>query len=359
MNRFFWTFLSAVLLAGNISFAGTFAYDSAGITKKGGKSYVVHLVDEGETLYSLCRRYNVKLDDLYNENPEARNGLNIGQKILVPLKEAPDVPKDAKVHVVKPSETLYSIARLYDVSTQEIRSWNNLSGNSIGVGDKLIIKKGNSPTVAFNQLSPETTTATANGRKTHTVQPSETLYSLSRQYDVNITELREWNNIQGTEISVGQVLVVSAGNDSNERVQPDKHSSMLPGKEEPPVVAAVMQQQPSETKDSSKASTALYNVDEDVKKTYENKKIQENGFAEVIEGSGDTKKYLALHRTAPVGTIMQVRNEMNNQTVFVRVVGTIPDTGNNKNVLIKISRKAFDRLGSVDAKFPVELSYIP
>ena len=56
---------------------------------------------------------------------------------------------------------------------------------------------------------------------------------------------------------------------------------------------------------------------------------------------------------------MQVKNEMNNQTVFVRVVGTIPNTGDNAKVILKISKKAYDRLGAVDSRFPVELSYIP
>ena len=60
-----------------------------------------------------------------------------------------------------------------------------------------------------------------------------------------------------------------------------------------------------------------------------------------------------------MGTIMQIRNEMNEQIVFVRVVGAVPNTGDNDKVVVKISKKAFDRLGAVDKRFPVELSYIP
>jgi hypothetical protein len=50
---------------------------------------------------------------------------------------------------------------------------------------------------------------------------------------------------------------------------------------------------------------------------------------------------------------------MNDQTVFVRVVGPIPPTGDNGKLLLKISKKAYDRLGAVDSRFPVEVSYIP
>ena len=88
-------------------------------------------------------------------------------------------------------------------------------------------------------------------------------------------------------------------------------------------------------------------------------KVVQKGFAEVIENTSDTKKYLAMHRDAPIGTIMQVRNEMNNQSVFVRIVNTIPPTGDNSKVILKISKKAYDRLGAVDSRFPVEISYIP
>jgi len=66
-----------------------------------------------------------------------------------------------------------------------------------------------------------------------------------------------------------------------------------------------------------------------------------------------------MHRTAPIGTIMQVKNEMNNLTVFVRVIGKLPDTGENTNVTIRISKTAYDRLGAIDKRFPVEISYIP
>ena len=81
--------------------------------------------------------------------------------------------------------------------------------------------------------------------------------------------------------------------------------------------------------------------------------------AAVIDGNSDTKKYLALHRTAPIGTIMRVRNEMTNLSVFVRVVGKLPNTGANNNVLLRLSQAAQEALGALDGKFRVEVSYVP
>jgi rare lipoprotein A (peptidoglycan hydrolase) len=85
--------------------------------------------------------------------------------------------------------------------------------------------------------------------------------------------------------------------------------------------------------------------------------VKEGGLAELIEGSEGNRKYLALHRTAKVGTILKVRNELNNREVFVRVAGPLPNTGVNTNVVIKISKSAYDRLGAIDQRFRVEVTY--
>jgi hypothetical protein len=85
--------------------------------------------------------------------------------------------------------------------------------------------------------------------------------------------------------------------------------------------------------------------------------IKESGLAELIEGTDGNRKYLALHRTAPSGTILKVRNEMNNREVFVRVMGKLPETAPNDKLVIKISKSAYDRLGALDPKFRVEVTY--
>jgi len=85
--------------------------------------------------------------------------------------------------------------------------------------------------------------------------------------------------------------------------------------------------------------------------------VKEGGLAELIEGTEGNRKYLALHRTAKVGSIVKVRNELNNREVFVRIVGPLPDTGVNDKLVVKISKSAYDRLGAIDPKFRVEVTY--
>ncbi|UOQ64584.1 septal ring lytic transglycosylase RlpA family protein [Hymenobacter volaticus] len=88
------------------------------------------------------------------------------------------------------------------------------------------------------------------------------------------------------------------------------------------------------------------------------RRVTESGLATSIANS-NTDKYLALHKTAAVGTIMQVRNIMNGQSVYVRVIGVLPNTGENNNILVRLSPRAVQRLATPDARFRVETSYVP
>jgi hypothetical protein len=89
------------------------------------------------------------------------------------------------------------------------------------------------------------------------------------------------------------------------------------------------------------------------------KKITETGFADVMADNLDTPKYLAYHKTAPVGTIIQLLNESNGIKVYVRVVGKLTDAGVDGKTIIRISKKAYDRLGGTGIRFSASLMYIP
>jgi LysM repeat protein len=94
-------------------------------------------------------------------------------------------------HTVEKGETLFSIAQQYNVEVQQLREWNNLQGNEVSLGQSLIIKK----------TTPENAT-------THTVEPKETLFSISKQYNVSIPELKTWNNLANNNLEVGQQLTI-------------------------------------------------------------------------------------------------------------------------------------------------------
>ena len=357
-------FLTGMLLIISLhAIAGVAQADSVGVEEVNGKTFILHKVAEKETLYSLSRRYNVSIYQIIEHNPPAEFGLTIGEIVRVPfVKKTQVVKKDTpspsfvsvkeKVHVVKPKETVFSISRMYNVSIEELKEWNDLSSNLLEIDQKLIIKEN------IEGSDTGVTKAPASGSgKTHVVGSGETLYSISRKYSVSIDELRDWNDLMSNEISIGQELIVAKKEEQPvtsdpKLTEPVGKSEVVKVSEEP--VSGPLVGEGGTTKPAVEEKTI---TTERGSTTFE--EIEESGLAELIEGSENTRKYLALHRTAKIGTIMRVRNEMNDQEVFVRVLGRLPDTGVNKNVLIKISKSAYDRLGAIDPRFRVSVSYIP
>ncbi|MEX2594427.1 MAG: LysM peptidoglycan-binding domain-containing protein [Anditalea sp.] len=355
--------------------------DSVGVEKIAGKSYIIHLVEEKETIFAISRRYKTPVNEIIQSNEELKQGLKIGQRIKVPFVEKSDIPPGAKLHNVSPGETLFSIAQSYEVSVKDLMAWNDLQGNDLSSGQALIIE-GVAITQADNTLSepadsvlaepkieetpenkakantsekppakaptppataPTDTVYTSGGWITHRVEQGQTLFSIAKQYDAKVEDLITWNGLSSNNLSLGQSLKV--GKDKEATIPtitspPSSHRS----EEEASVADNSPSNGPSVNTSPSSTSTAY-------------KDIKEIGQAEVIDGTGNHKKYLVLHRSAPVGTIMRIRNEENDRTVFARVVGVLPDTGDNNKLIIKVSEAAFDQLRAVNSRFPVEVSY--
>ena len=99
-------------------------------------------------------------------------------------------------------------------------------------------------------------------------------------------------------------------------------------------------------------------VYKDVIEEEDKKTKKEEGFAASIDESIESDKYLALHKSARNGTIIFVKNQMNGNVVIVRVVGKLPNTGNNDKISIRLSSIAFDKLDARDSIIPVELTYV-
>lgn len=294
--------------------------DSIGIERINGKVYVIHEVDKGETLYSISRRYDVSMNEIAEATPEVRRGLKAGARIRIPYKQPVAAISESVIHTVVKGETLFAISRKYGVTYQQIMAWNNLDSPSINIGQKLTI---GGDTVE----EPKPVNYYAEGKTIHVVQKGEGLYGIGRKYGVSVEELLEWNGLENSNLSIGQELVVKFGK--------------------------------SEVKDGVVRPQLTKKAAAPRVRTYDFEKISENGLAAMIEGTGNSKMYMALHRTAPVGTLIAVRNEMNDQIVFVRVVGKLPDTGVNDRVIIRISESAYHNIGAIDPKFRVELTYLP
>lgn len=348
--------------------------DSVGREIVNGQTFVLYRVEPKETLYSISNKYNLSVAELVKHNPSTESGLKIGDVLRIPY--VADQPESGQFHTVDKSETLYSIARRYEVSVADLKQWNGLSSDAISLGDRLRVapaagqtaSRGNantaaSPAAAANQ--PQENALEYAGKIVHTVESRETLYSIARTYDTTPDEIREWNRMTTDNLAVDQKLIVGTtkglpgrsesgrllrnGNEQQETASREKDYTYNNN----PITITQIGDPTQEELESSTSVKPGADAVGSVRKT------TELGLAMVIDDTASTKKYLALHKTAPVGTIMQVHNEMNNLSVFVRVVGKLPATGNHDKVLIKLSRKAFDKLGAYNERFPVRLTYVP
>lgn len=327
--------------------------DSLRLEKRGAQQFVIHRVGQGETLYAISRRYKSSVEEISRANNLTGNAVSIGQEIAIPWTGFSEVSNETGavaselLHTVEAGQTLYAISRQYELTVEEIKKLNNLTSNELSTGQRLVIRKGNaSPT-----LAPGTTgavnTEQVSRTTLHTVEPSETLFSISRKYNVSVDDIKKWNELRGNSLSVGQQLKVGEVSGKNPS---------------PPAVDTPAREKKKELVVNENGSLKQINKEGYTRDTasvagYE--KVVEEGFAMVIENSPETRKFLALHRTAPIGAILEVKNRMNGRSIYVRVVGKLPDTGVNNKVLIRLSEKAYQRLEAIDPKVPVEVSYVP
>jgi membrane-bound lytic murein transglycosylase D len=120
------------------------------------------------------------------------------------------------IHTIQAGETIFRVSKLYGVSVDDIKAWNNLSINTVEIGQELVILGGNTkPAITIAQTPPPTKTYTApvtqsssNNTQYHTLQAGETVFRVSKLYNVSVDDIVKWNNIKGFAVSVGQRLVV-------------------------------------------------------------------------------------------------------------------------------------------------------
>ena len=291
-----------------------------------GKQFQVYHVEKGDNWYAIARKFDIPYALLRSANKEIGDKLSLGNQIFIPVnnfqtsnpviqKKINDSPKtssfantEANFHIVIQSQTLFSISRMYGKSVDQIKKWNNLPSNSISIGQKLIVSnKGfNENNSVQGNVIPKTTITS----KVEEIQPS-----------VNMSQ----NKI--SEDAKKESAKDVKENDTNISSE-NKLSEINKASDEKIVFA---------------------------KGRYE---VKENGLATfMVEDDSNSNKFYALHRTAPVGTIVRVLNTTNSKKIFVKVIGTLPETKENEGSLIKISKASADKLDVSEKSFPADLLY--
>ncbi|MDR0509599.1 MAG: LysM peptidoglycan-binding domain-containing protein [Rikenellaceae bacterium] len=192
-----------------------------GMVSIDGKRYYVHTVEAGETLYSLSRFYSVDQQEILDRNPHAVEGFQPGQLLIIPVREQqPLTPKQQaktfELHIVNQGETAYSICRRYGITVDQLMEDNpGLDPTALSLEQTLNIRKtavGKSSEEAVNQSIKQYGDAMNNlstGFVYHTVEKGETLYSLCRYYGLTDKDVAAYNEIAGG-LREGQILRLPA-----------------------------------------------------------------------------------------------------------------------------------------------------
>jgi LysM repeat protein len=293
------------LLAGSQAFGST-PFDSVGIERKGDKVYVLHKVEPKQTLFSILKRYGSSLTEYRTENPGIEEAVKTDQLVRVPYKK---------------------------------KVW----------------------TPAAPSSKPQTdASATSSGINVHTVGTSEGLYRIALKYNTTMANLRLWNSLASDNLQPGQQLVVTEQEYLKRKregtpapIPPKPAPEVATPKAPEPVKPAPVEQPKTEEKDDKPTSRTEPVNDGNLKN------VIEKGVAELIDVEDSSGKYLALHRTAPIGTMVMITNESNNQKVYVKVIGSLPEGAANDKVVIRLSPKAFEKLQSTDPRRArVEVVYV-
>lgn len=165
--------------------------DSLQVHTINGKEYYIHIIEKGESLYAIHKKYDIPIDVIKKENPGVNDGLSIGEKVFIPLKreqvQAPKNNGNFLNHIVKKKQTLYSISKLYEVQQKEIIAVN--PGIENGLQEGQVIKIPVKPIQQNTQVDQPIITKKSL-YKTHVVKKGETLYSLSKLYATTVDSIK-------------------------------------------------------------------------------------------------------------------------------------------------------------------------
>jgi len=175
-----------------------------------GQKYILHQVRTGETVFSLTQKYKLGASDLEKYNPKIAQGLNIGEILKIPYQTEAKINSEKQPEKQKPDgfirhkiksrkETAYFLAKKYGITVEELFVYNP--------GIKKLKKKTVVKIPYWNKKEQK-----KDDRKIkHEVCPGETLYSISKKYDISVNEITRLNPKLSKKLRIGDILLISEG----------------------------------------------------------------------------------------------------------------------------------------------------
>ena len=153
-----------------------------------------YTVKKGDSLYQIALKYNTTVDKIKKLNNLTNNSLSIGQILQIPQKEEQTTTSKENIYIVQKGDTLYQIALKYNTTVDELKKINNLTSNTLSINQKITL-----PT----KISEDT-----NEYDYYTIQKGDSLYQIALKYNITTNELKRINNLSSNLLSIGQKLKV-------------------------------------------------------------------------------------------------------------------------------------------------------
>jgi len=248
------------------------------------------------------------------------------------------------LHKVEQKDTYYKLGRQYNAVVKSIMSVNN--SKDLKPGDIVKIPTGR----PFQQQAANSTPAKQGSKNAgsptqqgdfteYKVGKSETLYAISKRFGISVDDIKKFNNLTNSSVREGQLLKIP--------------NTALPQPiEEPKVVLTPI----DTTRVDTTERDSSYN--EISANKYGIREKKERGIAVWMTNlNSEGKSNLALHKTAPIGTILKITNPMTNNVTYAKVVGKFNDNAETENAIVVLSKSAAAYIGALDKRFLVEINY--
>ncbi|MBQ3307223.1 MAG: LysM peptidoglycan-binding domain-containing protein [Bacilli bacterium] len=173
----------------------------------------LYTVVKGDTLYSIAKKYNTSVSAILDLNYLTSSNLSIGQVIRIPENYTPEdeifLPQ-YKNYIVQKGDTLYSIAKKFQISVDVLIKDNALTTTVLYPGEVLRIRTSSEEVLeCFGEdyIIPNNN----DNLITYTVQRGDSLYSIARKFNTSVDQIMKLNNLSSNLLSIGQVLMIKRG----------------------------------------------------------------------------------------------------------------------------------------------------
>lgn len=188
-----------------LSFTSFSQTKSTDIRTINGKKYYIHKVEKGQSLYAIAKIYNMDVNSILAENDEAIDGLKPGQDLKVPMEsliQKPAIDTNKYVyHRVKKGETVYAITKKYTIDEKKLAAWNPALSAGLKEGDFVIVGEKKRSAVPLTKVAVKDTML-------YTVATGETAYGLTRRFNMTQEEFYRWNPGSQAGVKTGQVVKI-------------------------------------------------------------------------------------------------------------------------------------------------------